>query len=332
MRYLVRRGIMLLLTLWSAITLNFLLPRLMPGNPAQVMLAKFKGKGSMGPQAIHAIKVMLGLSNQSLWQQYLQYWHEIFRFNFGVSYSYFPYSVTHEIMVALPWTLILIGVTTVLSFVIGTGLGIWAAWWRGSWFDQIITSVFTFASSFPFFWFALICVFLLAFVTTLFPNSGGFASQMTPGFNMAFIGSAIYHSILPAFTILVSSLGGWQLQMRNNMISALNEDYVVLARAKGIPERMLAISYAARNAILPNITSFAMSLGFVVSGAILVELVFSYPGMGNLLYTAVSNEDYPLMQGIFLMIVVCVVLANFAADIVNVFLDPRVRRGAGGES
>ncbi len=329
MRYLVRRGTMLLLTLWSAITLNFLLPRLMPGNPAEVMLAKFKGKGNMGPQAIHAIKVMLGISNESLFKQYLQYWGEIFHWNFGVSYTYFPYSVTHMISQALPWTLVLIGVTTVLSFIIGTGLGVWAAWTRGSWLDMTVTSVFTFTSSFPYFWFAMIVVFLLAFSTTIFPNSGGYASQMTPAFNLAFLGSAIYHSILPALTILVSSLGGWQLQMRNNMISALNEDYVVLARAKGLPQRALAIGYAARNAILPNITSFAMSLGFVVSGAILVELVFSYPGMGNLLYSAVSNEDYPLMQGIFLMIVVCVVLANLLADIINVALDPRIRRGGG---
>lgn len=329
MRYLVRRGIMLLLTLWSAITLNFLIPRLMPGNPAQVMLAKFRGKGSMGPQAIHAIKVMLGISNQSLFQQYLQYWHDIFRWNFGVSYTFFPFSVTHMIDQALPWTLVLVGVTTLLSFAIGTLLGVWAAWRRGSTFDMSVTSVFTFTSSFPYFWFALICVFVLAFVTHIFPLSGGYADVMSPGLNMAFISSAIFHSVLPAFTILISSLGGWQLQMRNNMISALNEDYVVLARAKGLPERVLAVSYAARNAILPNITSFAMSLGFVVSGAILVELVFAYPGMGNLLYNAVSNEDYPLMQGIFLMIVVCVVLANFLADIANVFLDPRVRRGSG---
>ncbi|MCY0899389.1 MAG: ABC transporter permease [Firmicutes bacterium] len=328
MRYLLRRSFMLLLTLWSAITLNFLLPRLMPGNPAEVMLAKFKGKGTMGPQAIHAIKVMLGISNESVWQQYVQYWDNIFHLNFGISYTYFPYSVMHMIAQALPWTLALIGVTTVLSFVLGTLLGIWAAWWRGSWFDLSVTSVFTFTSSFPYFWFALICVFLLSFVVHVFPISGGYATYMTPNWSWAFLGSAVYHSILPAFTILVSSLGGWQLQMRNNMITALNEDYVVLARAKGLSERMIAIGYAARNAILPNMTGFAMSLGFVVSGAILVELVFAYPGMGDLLYNAVSNEDYPLMQAIFLMIVVAVVAANFVADIVNVLLDPRIRRGA----
>ncbi|MCY0876952.1 MAG: ABC transporter permease [Firmicutes bacterium] len=330
MRYLLWRAGTLILTLWSAITLNFLLPRLMPGNPAQVMLAKFKGKGNMGPQAIHAIQVMLGISHVNLFQQYLQYWVEIFHWNFGVSYTYFPYSVTSQINQALPWTLILIGVTTVLSFLIGTGLGILSAWRRGSRLDIVITSIFTFASSFPYFWFAMIAVFVLAFTTNVFPDSGGYASQMVPSFSFPFIASAVYHSILPALTILVSSLGGWQLQMRNNMISALNEDYVLLARAKGLPERMLAISYAARNAILPSMTSFAMSLGFVVSGAILVELVFSYPGMGNLLYSAVSNEDFPLMQGIFLMIVVCVVVANFLADVLSVVLDPRIRRGGSG--
>lgn len=328
MRYLLRRSVMLLLTLWSAITINFLLPRLMPGNPAESMLAKFRGKGPMGPQAIHAIKVMLGISNESLFRQYLQYWNDIFHLNFGVSYTYFPDSVMHMISQALPWTLILIGVTTVISFIMGTLLGVWAAWRRGSMLDLTVTSVFTFTSSFPYFWFALICVFILAFVVHVFPLSGGYAVSMTPSLSWAFIGSALWHSILPAFTILVSSLGGWQLQMRNNMIAALNEDYVVLARAKGLPERMLAVSYAARNAILPNLTGFAMSLGFVVSGAILVELVFAYPGMGNLLYTAVTNEDYPLMQAIFLMIVVGVVIANFAADIINVLLDPRIRRGA----
>lgn len=329
MRFLLWRLGGLLLTLWSAVTLNFLLPRLMPGNPAQVMLARFKGKGNMGPQAIHAIQVMLGISNENLFQQYLQYWREIFHWNFGISYTYFPYSVTSQINQALPWTLILIGVTTVLSFFLGTGLGIVSAWRRGSKLDIAITSIFTFTSSFPYFWFAMIAVYALAFATNVFPDGGGYANQMVPSFSLSFIMSAVYHSILPAITILLSSLGGWQLQMRNNMISALNEDYVLLARAKGLPERMLAISYAARNAILPSMTSFAMSLGFVVSGAILVELVFSYPGMGNLLYSAVSNEDFPLMQGIFLMIVVCVVVANFLADVVSVVLDPRIRRGGG---
>ena len=330
MRYLLRRGVMLLLTLWTAITLNFLLPRLMPGNPAEVMLAKFKGKGSMSPQALHSIQVMLGISNESLWKQYLQYWNGIFHFHFGISYTFFPYSVAHMVLQALPWTLVLIGVTTVLSFVLGTLLGAWAAWRRGSTFDMAVTSIFTFTSSFPYFWFGLICVFFFAFVWHVFPLSGGYSANLTPGFNWSFIGSAVYYSILPAITILISSLGGWQLQMRNNMINALNEDYVVLARAKGLSERMLALGYAARNAILPNITGFAMSLGFVVSGAILVELVFAYPGIGDLLYNAVTNEDYPLMQAIFLMIVVAVVVANFAADVVNVILDPRARKGAEG--
>lgn len=328
MRHLLRRAIVLLLTLWTAVTLNFFIPRLMPGNPAQAMLAKFHGKGPINPQALRSIEVMLGISNESLWKQYLQYWHNIIHFDFGVSYTYFPYTVSHMIGQALPWTLVLVGVTTIISFIIGTLLGILSAWRQGkAMSDTFVTSLFTFTSSFPYFWFALLCAFLLSFMWNLFPLSGGYQAGMLPNLSWNFYGSAIYHSILPAFTILVSSIGGWQLGMRNNMLSALSEDYVTLAKARGLSEMRIAITYAARNAILPNVTGFAMSLGFIVGGSVLTEMVFGYPGMGNLLYVAVSNEDFPLMQGIFLIIVICVVLANFAADIVNVFIDPRIRRG-----
>jgi len=327
MRHLLRRAITLLLTLWTAVTINFMIPRLMPGNPAQAMLAKFHGKGSISPQAIHSIEVMLGISNESMWKQYLQYWNSVIHFNFGVSYTYFPYSVTHMIAQSLPWTLVLVGVTTVISFFVGTLLGILSAWRQGKVIsDLLVTSLFTFSSSFPYFWFALLCTFFLSYMLNWFPLSGGYDASMMPSLNWGFFSSAVYHSILPAFTILVSSIGGWQLGMRNNMLSVMSEDYVTLARARGLSNLRIAVTYAARNAILPNMTGFAMSLGFVVSGSILTELVFGYPGMGNLLYVAVQNEDFPLMQGIFLIIVVCVVLANMAADIVNVFIDPRIRR------
>jgi peptide/nickel transport system permease protein len=328
MRHLIRRAIVLLLTLWTAVTLNFFIPRLMPGDPAQGMLAKFHGKGPMSPEALRSIEIMLGISHQSLLQQYFQYWSNILHFNFGVSYTFFPYTVAHEIGQALPWTLVLVGVTTVVSFVIGTLLGIWSAWRQGKVIaDSFVTSILTFTSAFPYFWFALLCAFLFSFLWNIFPLNGGYSGDMVPNLSWGFLSSAAYHSILPAFTIFVSSIGGWQLGMRNNMISALSEDYVTLAKARGLSEARIAISYAARNAILPSITGFAMSLGFIVGGSVLTEMVFGYPGMGNLLYVAVSNEDYPLMQGIFLIIVVCVVLANFAADIVNVFVDPRIRRG-----
>lgn len=326
-RHFLRRLIILLLTLWTTVTINFLIPRLMPGNPAEAMLAKFHGKGPMSPQALHSIEVMLGISSEGLLKQYSQYWVNVFHFNFGVSYTYFPYSVRHMIAQTLPWTLVLVGVTTVISFVVGTLLGILSAWRQGKIFsDMAITSLFTFTSSFPYFWFALLCAFFLSYVLNWFPLSGGNAGNMTPSLNFNFLASAAYHSILPALTILVSSIGGWQLGMRNNMLTALSEDYVTLAKARGLSEMRIALTYAARNAILPNMTGFAMSLGFIVGGSVLTELVFGYPGMGNLLYVAVQNEDFPLMQGIFLIIVICVVVANLAADIVNVFIDPRVRR------
>ena len=326
MRHLLRRALVLLLTLWTAVTLNFLIPRFMPGNPAQAMLAKFHGKGALNPEALHSIEVMLGVSNENLVQQYLQYWQNVIHFNFGVSYTYFPYSVAYVIGQSLPWTLALVGVTAILSFALGTLFGVWSAWRQGTTLDSITTSLFTFTSAFPYFWFALLVIYFFGYTWSMFPLSGGFSGSIAPGLSWTFIGNAVYHSILPAFTILVSSIGGWQLGMRNNMISILSEDYIVLAQARGLPKHLIAVHYAARNAILPNLTGFAMSLGFIVGGAVLTEVVFGYPGMGSLLFNAVSNEDYPLMQGIFLIIVVCVVLANFIADIMSVFIDPRIRR------
>ncbi len=143
-------------------------------------------------------------------------------------------------------------------------------------------------------------------------------------FNWTFVSSALRHAILPALTIVISSMGGWLLGMRNNMISTLREDYIVLAEAKGLRASWIAFRYAARNAILPNITGFAMALGFVVSGSLVMETVFAYPGIGYLLVNAVGNEDYPLMQGVFLIIVLAVVMANFVVDLLYVFIDPRV--------
>jgi peptide/nickel transport system permease protein len=327
MRYFAKRIGILALTLWTTVTINFLIPRLMPGNPAESLIAKYKGQGPISPYQLHAIEIMLGLTNQNLFQQYLEYWHDILTLHFGLSYSYFPSSVAHMIGEALPWTLGLIGITTIVSFVLGTLLGIASAWRRGSALDVSSTSIFTFTSSFPYFWFALVVVYFLAFQWQLFPISGGSNGAITPSFSWPFISSALDHSILPGFTILVSSIGGWLLGMRNNMISVLSEDYITLAQARGLSDRRIALQYAARNAILPNLTGFAISIGFVVSGSVTTEIVFLYPGIGNMLYTAISNEDYPLMQAIFLVIVVCVIFANLGADVLNVLIDPRIRRG-----
>jgi peptide/nickel transport system permease protein len=185
----------------------------------------------------------------------------------------------------------------------------------------------TFFSAFPPFWLGLLLLYFFGFRYHAFPLTGGYTPGATPSLTLSFLGDAFVHSVLPAVTLVVTSLAGWVVGMRNNMINTLGEDYVLLAQAKGLKGSWVAWMYVARNAILPNITGFAMALGFVVGGSLLTEIVFSYPGMGYLLYNAVINEDYPLIEGCFLIIVVCVVIINFIADLAYAFFDPRVRRG-----
>ncbi len=327
MRFFLRRVIFLIGTLWVAITVNFLIPRMMPGNPVETMMARFHEKGTMSPSAMKAIQIMLGITRGNIFQQYGQYLDHVIHFNFGVSYTYFPYSVTYMIGHALPWTLALVGVATIISFVFGTGFGIIAAVRRGKGADGVLTTLSSFTNTFPYFWLGLAALYFLSFILHWFPLTGAYNSAYSVNFSWSFFVSVIHHGFLPAMTIVVSSIGGWLLGMRNNMINTLNEDYVLLANAKGLKGSWVSWMYVARNALLPNITGFGMALGFVVGGSLLTEIVFSYPGIGYLLYQAVVNEDYPLMQGIFLIIVVCVVLANFFADLAYVWIDPRVRRG-----
>jgi peptide/nickel transport system permease protein len=321
--FIARRLGFYVITAWVAITINFFIPRLMPGNPAELVFARIHHQ--MSPAALHAFTVAFGVdSNQSLISQYFAYLDQILHGNLGISITYFPATVSSVIRGALPWTLALVGVATVLSFVLGTLLGMVAATRRGTWVDSLLP-VTSFLSAVPYFWLGLVVLTVFAVNLGWFPLSGGYDPSLTPGFTWSFILSAVDHAILPAVTIIVSSIAGWLLGMRNVMMSTLGEDYVLLAEAKGLPQRRVTFSYAARNAILPNMAGFALSLGFIVSGALLTEVVFSYPGLGYVLFEAVTNLDYPLMQGIFLMIVVLVLLANLGADVMYAALDPRTR-------
>jgi len=322
-RYLGRRIVFYAITAWAAVTINFLIPRLMPGNPVQILVARFQGR--LSPSATASLTALFGLNNASLWSQYVKFWSEMLHGNLGISFTYFPVPVTQVIRQSLPWTVALIGISTIIAFALGTFLGVIVGWRRGTWTDSLLP-VTTFFSSVPYFWFALVAVFVLGARLHWFPVTGGYSTSLSMGFTGAFIGSAIYHGLLPALTIVVASLGGWLLGMRNMMITTMSTDYVAMAEAKGLHRRRVVFAYAARNAVLPSIAGFAMSLGFVVSGAILVEIVFSYPGIGYQLYNAVTNEDYPLMQGIFLIIALAVLAANFLADLAYVLLDPRTRQ------
>ena len=325
MRHLLRRIGFYLVAVWASITINFLIPRLAPGDPVQAFMARMHGR--ISPQAQRALEVAFGVSHDPVWVQYVQYLGNLFHGDLGISTSAFPNSVISVIAQDLPWTLLLVGLSLILSFVIGTLLGVVIAWKRGSAADVILMPVFTFLSAIPYFWLALIMLYFLGYELQWFPLNGGYdINSTTPGWSLDFIFSASYYALLPALTIVVSSVAGWLLGMRNAMITTLSEDYVIMAEAKGLTRRRVMFTYAARNAILPNITGFALSLGFVVSGSLLTEIVFSYPGIGYTLYQAVENQDYALIEGMFLIITLAVLAANFLADIVYVMLDPRVRR------
>ncbi len=324
MRFVLRRLGFFALTLWAALTLNFFLPRLMPGNPAEAMMGKFRGPVS--PQALKALELAFGVNtHESLVAQYFGYIGDVATGKFGTSLYFYPQSVGRVILDAIPWTLGLVGITTILAFVLGTGIGIVAAWRRGGQLDSIVPPVFVITTAIPYFWIGLMLILVFAVRLQWLPAAFGFDITMTPSLSPAFIGNVLEHAVLPATALLVTTIGTWILIMRNNMITTLAEDYVRMARAKGLPGRRIMLDYAARNAILPNLTGFAMSLGFVVGGAILVEYVFNYPGVGYMLLQAVNNEDYPLMQALFLLITVTVLLAILLADIATAVFDPRTR-------
>lgn len=324
MTYLLRRIGFYVFTAWAAITINFFIPRMIPGDPVQALLTKFGGQ--ISTQAINSLYILFGLNkHESLIGQYGDYWKQLAHGDLGLSFTFFPTPVSTVLAQSLPWTIALVGITTMVSFALGTGLGVLAGWRRGSWADALLP-VTTFFSSVPYFWLGLIAITLLAGPGSFFPASGGFDPGVVPSFTGGFIGSAIQHSLLPAATILISSMSGWILSMRNMMVTVASEDYITVAHAKGLSERRVMVSYAARNALLPNVSGFALSLGFIVGGTLLVEIVFSYPGVGYELFQAVGSQDYPLMQGIFLIITLSVLAANFLADVAYLLLDPRTRK------
>jgi peptide/nickel transport system permease protein len=324
-KFILRRLAFYVVAGWVALTLNFFIPRAMPGNAVQAIMAKFP---NLQPSAYRALQAMLGVGHPgSLWGQYWAYLNDVFHLNFGTDLIEYPAQVSTLLAQTIPWTLTLVGTATVIAFLVGTGLGIVAGWRHGGWIDRALPGLM-FLQAIPYFFLALVLIELLAIRVRLFPIAQGYAGGLVPGWHWAFIGSAIYHSLLPALTIVITSVAGWMLQMRNVMITTIGEDYVVAAQAKGLPRHRVVFTYAARNALLPQLQGFGLALGFVVSGAIVMEIVFSYPGIGLLLLNAVTSNDYPLMQAIFLVITFAVLLANLIVDLLLVVFDPRVRAQA----
>jgi peptide/nickel transport system permease protein len=326
MRVLYRRIGFYIVTAIAAVTFDFLIPRVMPGNPVDAVLSHLQGQ-VVTKSTLRALEAQFGANtSQGLWAQYLHYWNNLVHGNLGISTSNGMVPVTTIIRAALPWTLGLVGTATVLSFILGTVLGILIAWRRGSWLDHLLPAT-TFFQAAPYFFLAFLAINLFAVKLGWFPSGSARNNLDFPALNMTYIGDILYHAVLPALTIVVASAAGWIVGMRNVMVTTMDEDYVLVAQAKGLGKRRV-VWYAARNAILPSISGFSLAIGFVVSGALLTEIVFSYPGLGFILLGAVQEADYALLQGVFLVITFAVLAANLAADFVYVFLDPRTRQEA----
>jgi peptide/nickel transport system permease protein len=291
------------------------------------VLAKLQGT-AVTPAAIASLEKEYGLAgHQSAWDQYVKYWGDLLHGNLGVSTNQFPASVGSVIGTGLLWTIGMVGLATLISFTLGTLLGILVAWRRGSWLDNLLPAM-TFFQAAPYFFIAILLIAGFATQLHWFPALGGYDQTLvTPGLSWSYITNVIDHAILPAITIVLASAAGWIVGMRNVMVTTMDEDYVLVAQAKGLPKHRV-ISYAARNAILPSVTGFSLAIGFVVSGALLTEIVFSYPGIGYVLQQAVLNRDFPVLQGVFLIITFAVLAANLVADLVYVLLDPRTRQEA----
>lgn len=326
MRYYLRKVAFYLVALWAALTLNFFIPRMLPGDPVDILMAKLQQRGgSPDPATRRAYELLLGTdTHESLAHQYLGYLGNMATGQFGVSVSDFPAPVSTVIATSLPWTMALVGLATLISVLVGTVLGVVAGWRRSNWLDSLVPAT-TVLAAVPYFWLALLLVAVFGSSLGWFPMLGGYDVTLDQGWNGPFLGSALYYGVLPAVTIVISSAGGWLLGTRNMMVSVAAEDYVLAARAKGLRNSRIMIWYAARNAVLPTVAGFAISLGFVVAGSIVTEQVFAYPGIGAKLLQAVQSNDYALMQGIFLIITVTVLAANLLVDLLYGLVDPRIR-------
>jgi peptide/nickel transport system permease protein len=328
-RFVLRRLGFFVLTLWAALTLNFFIPRFMPGSPLQALRDRTHNK--LSPDALQQMLTSFGFKpHQNVVVQYLEYLKNMLTGHWGISIgATLGEPVSTLVSQALPWTLGLVGVATVLAFVLGSMIGVAAGWKRGGKLDSVLPPVFVVTSALPFFWVGLLLILVFSVWTNgWLPSDFNYDTDLQPQFSLGFIENVLKHAVLPGATILITSIGGWVLTMRNNMITTLAEDYVRMGRAKGLSSRHIMINYAARNAFLPNLSGFAMSLGFVISGAILVEYVFNYPGLGYLLYNAVQNTDYPLMQALFMLFTVAVLVALLICDFAIAWLDPRARAKA----
>jgi peptide/nickel transport system permease protein len=325
--YVVKRVAIFLVIIWIAGTVNFFLPRLSGQDPIRQQLM---AQAALGGNAQAGLKDMIkeydtkfGL-DKPLWEQYVTYMTSALHFDFSTSISHYPQKVIDVIKPGLPWTIALLTMTTLISWLVGTLLGAFLAWpSTPNWVKFAMPPLLT-LSAVPYFLFGLILIYLLGFRLKLFPLSGGYDQGLIPNLSLSFLLNVAGHTVLPALSIVLVSLGGWALGMRGMMVTTQGEDYLIFADAKGLKGESIFLRYAIRNALLPQMTALALALGNVVAGAVLVEVIFQYPGIGSLLYQAIRASDFFLVQGIIFMVIVAIGLATLIIDLIYPILDPRI--------
>ncbi len=329
--YVLRRLGMWVLTVWLGATIIFFVPRLAPGDPVSAMVSRMTAQVGYiegADQLIEAWRVKFGLDGP-LYQQYFSYMGNLLRFDLGFSLASFPSRVNDMVAAALPWTLGLLTIATLISFVLGNLIGALMAW-RGTpgALRSVLPVTLTF-TSIPFFMLGILLIYVFAFGLGWFPPAGGYTRGTTIGLNWPFIKGVIYHGTLPAIAIVITSMGFWALGMRGMMITTDGEDYMILAQAKGLRSRRIFWLYGMRNSMLPQFTALALSLGLIAGGSVLVEYIFAYPGMGYLLYLGIVNNDYTLIQGIVVILILGTATAVLILDLLLPFVDPRITYGKG---
>lgn len=324
--YVLQRFLMFLLTIWLGSTLIFFIPRLAPGDPISAMVNRIsldQGYVENAEQIIATWKTRFGLDDP-LWVQYIRYWRNIFSFDFGYSLARFPTQAWEIVRPALPWSVGLLSVATILSFLVGVTIGALMGWRRTPrWLQIILPASLTFASI-PYFMFGIVMIYVVAFQLGWLPSTGAYSRWVNPGWNWAFITDMVSHAILPVLSIVLTSMGGWALGMRGLMISVNNEDYFLLAQVKGLSPVRIFFRYGVRNAILPAVTALAMGLGGLISGSILVEFIFAYPGTGYTLYESIVTQDYTVTQAIANLMIFITAASVLLLDLLYPLIDPRI--------
>ena len=326
-RYFARKLITYAITFFAAVTIDWTIPHLMPGDPILTLMNKIQIQDPATYQVIYRQFAKGFRTDLPLWKQYYYFWVSLFHGDLGVSIMLFPTKVTTIIWRAAPYTLSLLIPAILLSWYAGNKVGAIAA--RRRVLDNTVLPVSYALTATPYMWSAMVIAWLFAFIWRLFPGGLGYDATQMQGWNIDFITNLLYHWFLPFLTLFLVSFGGWAIGMRNMIIYELESDYSHYLEALGAPRRLVR-KYAFRNAMLPQITGLALQLGAVLAGALVTEIVFSYPGLGFQIYAAITNKDYFVIQGVFLFIIVGTLIANFCVDIVYVLVDPRTRIGMQG--